>query len=603
MVNKLVSTAEVKKAFKLRGFFGDILASLIMIIIGLNRVNKRYARLSHLTGRDFTGEILKDFNISFDINEKEMEHIPQEGPFIVVSNHPYGAVDGIILLHIFSSVRPEIKSVSNFILLQVPNINEFFLPVNPFSDNPNLASSFTGLRAALDSLRNGGSLALFPAGEVSTTYGTSVIRDKTWSPTMIKLIKSANVPVIPVYFHGSNSNFFHWIGKLHPMLRTARLPGELFNKQNKCIKMSIGRAVSTAEIGEFSSLNELGMCLRSRCYAMEANIAQVKKQEVLVNTVPIALPKNRRAMQKEINALSPDKLLFTTGHYSCYITDSKSIPLMMHELGRRREEAFRAVGEGTGRPLDLDEYDEYYKHLILWDRQKTRLVGAYRLGFGSEIMKAKGVKGFYTQTLFNYEKPFEEILNSSMELGRSFVVLDYQKEALPLVLLMKGLFYSVINNSEVRYLLGPVSISSWYPKFYRSLIIYYLKEQHSAGDLEKYVTPRNPFFPDYLKATPEHLLANKLDSIEKFDRFMLRLSNNEYRLPTLVKKYLKVNCKIVTYNVDPDFNYCVDGLVLLDLKEVSRQEIASLAKGESDIERVMARFGFKDEDKNQGTGS
>jgi len=603
MVNKLVSTAEVKKAFKLRGFFGDILASLIMIIIGLNRVNKRYARLSHLTGRDFTGEILKDFNISFDINEKEMEHIPQEGPFIVVSNHPYGAVDGIILLHIFSSVRPEIKSVSNFILLQVPNINEFFLPVNPFSDNPNLASSFTGLRAALDSLRNGGSLALFPAGEVSTTYGTSVIRDKTWSPTMIKLIKSANVPVIPVYFHGSNSNFFHWIGKLHPMLRTARLPGELFNKQNKCIKMSIGRAVSTAEIGEFSSLNELGMCLRSRCYAMEANIAQVKKQEVLVNTVPIALPKNRRAMQKEINALSPDKLLFTTGHYSCYITDSKSIPLMMHELGRRREEAFRAVGEGTGRPLDLDEYDEYYKHLILWDRQKTRLVGAYRLGFGSEIMKAKGVKGFYTQTLFNYEKPFEEILNSSMELGRSFVVLDYQKEALPLVLLMKGLFYSVINNREVRYLLGPVSISSWYPKFYRSLIIYYLKEQHSAGDLEKYVTPRNPFFPDYLKATPEHLLANKLDSIEKFDRFMLRLSNNEYRLPTLVKKYLKVNCKIVTYNVDPDFNYCVDGLVLLDLKEVSRQEIASLAKGESDIERVMARFGFKDEDKNQGTGS
>ena len=603
MVNKLVSTAEVKKAFKLRGFLGDILASLIMAVIGLNRVNKRYSRVSHYTGRDFTGAILRDFNISFEINEKEMEHIPQEGPFIVVSNHPYGAIDGIILLHVFSSVRPEIKSVSNFILLQVPNINEFFLPVNPFSDNPNLANSFTGLRTAMESLRNGGSLALFPAGEVSTTYGTSVIRDKTWSPTMIKLIKSANVPVVPVYFHGSNSRFFHWIGKIHPMLRTARLPGELFNKQNKSIKMSIGRAVSTSEIGEFSSLHQLGMCLRARCYAMEANIVHAKKQEVLVNTVPIALPKNRRAMQKEINALTADKQLFTTGHYSCYITDSKSIPLMMHELGRRREEAFRAVGEGTGRPLDLDEYDDYYKHLILWDRQKTRLVGAYRLGFGREIMKTKGVKGFYTQTLFSYEKPFEEILKSSLELGRSFVVLDYQKEALPLILLMKGLFYSVINSSEVRYLLGPVSISSWYPKFYRSLMIYYLKNQHSAGELEKYVTPRNPFFPDYLKTTPEHLLANKLDSIEKFDRFMLRLSNNEYRLPTLVKKYLKVNCKIVTYNVDPDFNYCVDGLVLLDLKEVSRQEIAGLAKGEPDIERVMARFGFKVEDKNQGTGS
>lgn len=601
MVNKLVSEAEVKKAFKLRGLFGDVVASAIMALIGLNRVNKRYARISHLTGRDFTAAILKDFNISFDINEKELENIPQDGPFIVVSNHPYGAVDGIIMLHVFSSVRPEIKSVSNFILLQIPNINEFFLPVNPFSDNPNLASSFTGLRAAMESLKNGGALALFPAGEVSTTYGTSVIRDKDWSLTMIKLIKKANVPVVPVYFHGSNSNFFHWIGKIHPMLRTARLPGELFNKQNRCIRMSIGRAVSQSEIAEFTTLEDLGMNLRARCYAMEANIPQESAQPVLVNTVPIALPKNRRAMQKEINALSSDKHLFTTGHYSCYLTDSKSIPLMMHELGRRREEAFRAVGEGTGKPLDLDEYDEYYKHLILWDKQKTRLVGAYRLGFGNEIMKHQGVKGFYTQTLFNYEKPFHKILGKSLELGRSFVVLDYQKEALPLVLLMKGLFYSVINNSDINYLLGPVSISAWYPKFYRSLMIYYLRKQHSAGDLERYVTPKNPFFPDYLKTTPEHLLMNKMDSIEKFDRFLLRLSNNEYRLPTLVKKYLKVNCKIVTYNVDPDFNYCVDGLVLLNLKEVSKQEILSLAKGEPDIERVKARFGFDDD--NQGTGS
>jgi putative hemolysin len=602
MVNKLVSEAEVKKAFKLRGIFGDVVASTIMALIGLNRVNKRYARISHLTGRDFTAAILKDFNISFDINEKELENIPQDGPFIVVSNHPYGAVDGIIMLHVFSSVRPEIKSVSNFILLQIPNINEFFLPVNPFSDNPNLASSFTGLRAAMESLKNGGSLALFPAGEVSTTYGTSVIRDKEWSLTMIKLIKKANVPVVPVYFHGSNSNFFHWIGKIHPMLRTARLPGELFNKQNKCIKMSIGRAVSQSEIAEFTNLEDLGMSLRARCYAMEANIPQGSSMPTLVKTLPIALPKNRRAMQKEINALSADKHLFTTGHYSCYLTDSKSIPLMMHELGRRREEAFRAVGEGTGKPLDLDEYDDFYKHLILWDRQKTRLVGAYRLGFGNEIMKHQGVKGFYTQTLFNYEKPFYKILSKSLELGRSFVVLDYQKEALPLVLLMKGLFYSVINNTDINYLLGPVSISSWYPKFYRSLMIYYLKKQHSAGDLERYVTPKNPFFPDYLKATPEHLLMNKMDSIEKFDRFMLRLSNNEYRLPTLVKKYLKVNCKIVTYNVDPDFNYCVDGLVLLNLKEVSKQEILTLAKGEPDIERVKARFGFTDDD-GQGTGS
>ncbi len=594
MVNKLISEAEVKKAFKLRGLFGDVVASLLMALLGLNRVNKRYSRVSHLIGRDFTAAVLKDLNISFEVNDKELENIPQEGPFIVVANHPYGSIDGIILLHIFSSIRPEIKFISNFILLPIPNINEFFLPDNPFTDNPNLKNSFTGLRYALESLKNDGSIALFPAGEVSTTYGTSIIKDKEWSQTVIKLIKKTNVPVVPVYFHGSNSTFFHWIGKIHPLLRNARLPGEIFNKQNKSIKMSIGRAVSPSEISEFPTLKDLGLNLRSRCYAMEANICHAESLTIPENTVPIALPKNRRAMQKEINALTPDKHLFTTGHFSCYLTDSQSIPLMMHELGRRREEAFRAVGEGTGKPLDVDHYDDYYKHLILWDRQKTRLVGAYRLGFAGEILKSHGIKGLYTNTLFNYDKEFHKVIDKSMELGRSFVVLDYQKEAFPLMLLIKGLFYSVLNNPEIEYLLGPVSISSWYPKFYRSLMVYYLKKEHSVKELEKLITPRNPFFPDFLKTCPEYLLMNKMDSIEKFDRFLLRLSNNEYRLPTLVKKYLKVNCKIVSFNVDPDFNYCIDGLVLLRLNKVSKQEILTLSKGEPDIERIKARFGITD---------
>lgn len=596
MTTKLISRQDVKMAFKLRGVTGDILASIILHITGLQRINKRYSRVANISGREFTGALLKEFNVSFEINEKELEYIPQDGPFIVVSNHPFGAVDGIILLHIFGSVRPDIKFLTNFVLSHIPNLTEFFLPVNPFTDKPDLAGSFSGLRTAMETLKNGGGLALFPAGEVSTTYGTSIIKDKEWQPSIIKLIKISGVPVVPVYFHGTNSRFFHWIGKIHPILRTARLPGELLNKQNRSIRMCIGRPVSQTEISEFKDLKELGMHLRSRSYALEANIRKEVKNETRIDLEPIALPKNRRAMQKEINSLAPEKHLFTTGNYSCYLTDSKSIPLMMHELGRRREEAFRAVGEGTGRPLDLDEYDSYYKHLILWDKQKTRLVGAYRLGFGAEIMKSKGVKGFYTQTLFSYEKPFEKVLSESLELGRSFVVLDYQKEALPLVLLIKGLFYSVVTNKEIKYLLGPVSISSWYPKFYRSLMIHYIKSNHSAGEIEKYVIPRNPFFPDYLRTSPEHLLAGKMDTLEKFDRFMLRLSNNEYRLPTLVKKYLKINCKIVTYNVDPDFNYCVDGLVLLDIAQTSKQEIMALAKGEKNQDIIMERFGY-------GTGS
>ena len=598
MKTKLVTRSDIKKAFKLKGLTGDIASSAIIHLSGLNKVNKLYSKVSSYQGREFTTALLKELNITFEINEKELEYIPQEGPFVVTSNHPYGAIDGIILLHIIGSVRPDIKFLANFFLSNIPNLSEFMLPVNPFSNHPGLAKSFSGLRMAAERLENGNALALFPAGEVSTHYGTPFVKDKAWQVPVIKLIKNAEVPVIPVYFHGFNSNFFHWIGKIHPMLRTMRLPCELFNKRGKTIRVCIGRAVSQAEVAEHPNAEALAKTLRARTYSLEANIPVERKILQRPDLQPIALPRNRRAMQKEINQLNVDKHLFTTGSYSCYLTDAASIPMIMHELGRRREEAFRAVGEGTGRPLDLDSYDEYYQHLILWDKQKSRLVGAYRLGLGHDIIKHKGVKGFYTQTLFSYEGPFTEILSQSLELGRSFVVLEYQKEALPLVLLIKGLIYAVVRNKNVRYLLGPVSISSWYPKFYRSLMVYYLRKMHSAGDLEKYATPRNPFFPDYLRSNPDDLLAGKTDTIEKFDRFLLRMSNNEYRLPTLVKKYLKINCKIVTYNVDPDFNYCVDGLVLLDLKEVSRSEIEALTKGEAGREKVLERFGF-----TQGTGS
>jgi len=592
-MNKVITTQDVKKAIKLKGFLGDIVASTIMYILGFNKINKKYSKISNFNGREFTSEALKEFNVSYELDDRQLGNIPQEGPFIFVSNHPYGAIDGMILLNIFTAVRPDIKLLTNFLLSMIPNFREYFFPVNPFTDRPEIHGSFAGLRLASETLAKGGCLGLFPAGEVSTSYGSSIIQDKEWQPSVVKLIKNSGVSVIPVYCDGTNSRFFHWLGKIHPMLRTLRLPRELTNKSGRVVSVRIGKAISANEIAEYKNLKSLGLYLKSRVYALQANLPVEKKQDTRFLT-PIALPNNRKNLQREINSLPQKCNLFTTGNYVCYLADHDSIPLMMHELGRRREEAFRAVGEGTGRPLDLDDYDLYYKHLILWDKQKQRLVGAYRLGFGREIMEMKGVKGLYSNTLFDYEKPFHSILKQSIELGRSFVVLDYQKEALPLVLLIKGLFYSVLNDPDVRYLMGPVSISSWYPKFYRSVMIYYLQKKHSVKDLEKVVIPRNPFFPDYLRVNINTLMENKMDSIEQFDRLMLRLSNNEYRLPTLVKKYLKINSKIIKFNVDPDFNYCVDGLVLLDLNNISRQEIMNLSKDEPNKAKVYKRFGIED---------
>ncbi len=592
MLTKVVTTQNIKSALKMRGLTGNIAASFIMWFLGFNRINKKYSRFAQYKGREFTTAMLKEFGVQYELDDRELQNIPQEGPFIFVSNHPYGAIDGMILLNIISSVRPDVKFLANFILSQISNLNDFFLPVNPFENSKELRSSFAGLRMASEHLKSGSCLGLFPAGEVSTHYGSAIIQDKEWQSSVIKLVKNAGIPVIPVYCHGTNSKFFHTIGKIHPALRTIRLPGELLNKKGKVVSVRIGHSISPNEISEYKDIKSLGQYLKSRTYALEANVKKEKSWIADKEVVPIALPKNRRSLMKEIQSLPHNKLFFTTDHYACYLTDFASIPLMMHELGRRREESFRAVGEGTGKPLDLDSFDEYYKHLILWDKQRSRLVGAYRLGFGRDIIKSKGIKGLYSNSLFGYEKPMVNILNQAIELGRSFVVLDYQKETLPLVLLMKGLFYAALNNPEIRYLMGPVSISSWYPKFYRSLMIYYLQKNHSVKELEPYIIPRNPFFPDYHRCSVDSLMQNKMESVEKFDRYLMRLSNNEYRLPTLVKKYLKINSKIIKFNVDPDFNYCVDGMVLLDLMQISKQEIINLSKDESNKEKIFKRFGM-----------
>ena len=585
----------------MKGPIGTIVASSILGISGLGRVNKKYAKISSYYGREFSGAVLKEFGISFEIDEKELEHIPQDGPFIITSNHPFGAAEGMILMYIIGSLRPDLKFLTNFMLSHIPNLKEFFFPVNPFSDKPGWAKSYGGLKMAMEHLQGGKPLLLFPAGEVSTTYGGSLtVEDKEWQSSVVKLVSSANVPVVPVYVHGSNSRMFHYVGRVHPMLRTLRLPKELLNKKGKTIKVRIGKPISQNELSGYKNVKELGGFLKARSYALEANIPkEIKKAATNSENkpavlLPIALPKNRRAIQKEINSLSSDKLLFANGNYSCYLTESASIPLMMYELGRRREEAFRAVGEGTGKSLDIDEYDDYYKHLILWDKQKARLVGAYRLGFGNEILPKKGVKGFYTHSLFNYKRSFHKNLAKTIELGRSFVVVDYQREALPLMLLIKGLFYAVLKNPEIKYLMGPVSISSWYPLFYRSMMVYFIRENHFAKEFGSHVVPRTPFHPDFLRSDPKYLISDRVDTLEKFDRFMLRLSNGKYRLPTLVKKYLKMNCKIIAFNVDPEFNYCVDGLVLLDINQITRSELEALAKGEKDWEKVKARFGFED---------
>ena len=561
----------------------------------LGKINRLFDGAADYQGREFADHLLENMNITIDAVPEQLESIPKEGGFIVVSNHPFGGIEGVMLLSAIAKVRPDFKLMANFILSHIPNLKECFFSVNPFEKNPEWKSSVGGIKGAIQHIAAGNGLGVFPAGEVSRYHGHDFPEDLPWSTSIARIIKNAGVPVIPVFWEGYNSKLFYAVDKIHSMLGTARLTKELINKHDTCFNLQVGKPILPAEIALYENPKELAAYLRSRSYALEANIPAKTIENKEMKQAEIDAPSDLSLMLTELEAIHEKSFLYSASDYECYLADYKDIPNLMHEIARLRELTFRAIGEGTGKRLDQDEFDSYFKHLILWDKVKQKMVGCYRLGIGSEIIPKLGIKGFYVSTLVNFDASFSDKLSRTIELGRSFVSLDYQKEVLPLVLLLRGLSDVVVRYPDIQHFIGPVSISSWYPKFYQSMIVKYVSEKHPVSDeLAHMASPMTPFHSDFLKVDADVLMKGNMDSIDKFDKFMFRLSNGEYRLPTLFKKYLKLNAKFLCFNVDPDFNDTLDSLLFLTFTDFPEDEVMPLFRDSSEEEKeiVRKRFGY-----------
>ena len=594
-MRKVVTNADLKKAFGLKGFFGTCVAGLAYGVLGLGKINRLFDGAADHQGPAFADHLLENMGITIDISPEQLENIPKEGGFVVVSNHPFGGIEGVMLLSAIAKVRPDFKLMANFILAHIPNLKECFFSVNPFTDNPEWKSSVGGIKGAMQHIAAGNGLGVFPAGEVSRYRGHDFPEDQAWSTSIARIIKNAGVPVIPVFWEGRNSKLFYAVDKIHHMLGTARLTRELANKHDKCFNLQIGKPILPAEIAAYEKPADLAAYLRSRSYALEANIPAKTAEKKETKLAEIDPPTDTQSMLAELEAIREKAFLYSASDYDCYLADYEDIPNLMHEIARLREETFRAIGEGTGKNLDQDEFDTHFKHLILWDRVKQKIAGCYRLGIGSDIIPKYGIKGFYVSTLVNISDSFGEYLKHTIELGRSFVTLDYQKEVLPLVLLLRGLSDVVVRYPNIRHFIGPVSISSWYPKFYMSMIVKYVTEKHPVSeDLAHMVTPMTPFHEDFLKVDSDVLMRGNMDGIDKFDKFMFRLSNGQYRLPTLFKKYLKLNAKFLCFNVDPDFNDTLDSLLFLTFTDFPEDEVMPLFRDcdEEEKEIVRKRFGY-----------
>ena len=588
---------ELQKLLGIKGWFGHRVASAAYRLLELEKVNRVHHKYHDSYGPEFSAHVLEDVGIRYEVPPEQLDRIPWEGGFITVSNHHYGSLDGMILSSMVGSRRPDYKILTTFFLSLIPSLKDSFIGVDNFSSGG--AKSISGIRAALGHIGEQHPLGLFPAGEVGTwqkgknkssVKDGKIVEDIPWAENIVKLIRKSGFPVIPIFFEGGNSESFHVLGKIHPRLRTARLIHEVFNKPGKVIRVRIGQPISPADIASMD-IPTLGKFLRNRTYALEGQLQESTPPSTQTAMAPVVDPVPADEVRAEM-AKMDRFLLFENGDYRGYLIPAPEAPVVMRELYRLREETFRAIGEGTGLALDTDEYDAYYKQMILWHVPNQEIVGAYRLGFGPEIMKEHGGRpGFYSDTLVRYGDKAEQFLSRSMELGRSFVAQKYQREIQPLRLLLTGLAVSVLKDPQLEYYSGPVSISNDIPHFYKSLIVDYVRKNYPMPDAERIALPSHPFEPDFLAVNPDNLRIAS-GNIDALDRALLALSDGKYRLPVLVRKYFSCGAKLVCFNVDPLFCDSLDGLIFLKYSDFPKNTTRAVLRGLPDElqDAVWERF-------------
>jgi putative hemolysin len=573
---ELISKQDIEQGLNLKKLKIAKLAPVIMKLLKLEKVNEVYDSSSSYLGSEFADGILKHLGIEYEISEDSLINIPQNEPFIVIANHPYGGIDGMIMLSIFSKARPEFRMMANYLLQQIPQLKEFVVSVNPFENSPKQGMNISGIKKCLTLIGEGHPIGIFPAGEVSSLkLSTLKISDKMWNPVVGKMILKSGVKVVPVYFSGHNSVTFNLLGLVHPILRTAKLPSELFNKKNEKIKVRIGKPISIKTLQEFNDPNNLLRFVRAKTYALGSaldvkkyfdinlkSLIQSNEPEQIIEETPLdlILPDIKRAKEND--------LLFDQENFSVFMSGAKHIPHVLREISRLREITFRAVGEGTNKSFDTDEFDIHYRHLFIWDNDAQKIVGAYRIGLGDVLYRRYKKNGFYLNELFKISKDFTPILRNSLELGRSFIRLEYQRKPLSLMLLWKGVNeFLKKEDYSYKYLIGPVSISNSFSNLSKDLLVDFITKHHFDNELAQYVAPRKRYKFQHQGEAKELRNVDTSD-IKVLDGLIADIETSNTKIPVLLKKYLKQNAKIIAFNVDPKFNNSLDGFLVMNVEKV-----------------------------------
>lgn len=515
-------------------------------------------------------QALKERNVQVEVPEADLVFLKKGGPFVCVANTALSNVDDLVLMYLLCKAGVEGRVITR--KRKAPEaFHHWYLPVkyNFLQGDKYINEVYKVLRKCR---YEGVNTAL--SLNFTDTRMDALLRKRLFKRLMKALLK-LEVPIVPVRIQAPLPSFLQ-----------AELGARLIQRAREepyRIELRVGAPISVEEQRLFGKPARFRRYLQSRIYCLGTRLELRKvffKQpgERLPSEEPIADPIAPQIITNEIEQLHFEHLVASQGDFDIFIASATEIPETLKEIGRLREVTFRAVGEGTGKARDLDEYDLYYRQLILWNRKDRRIAGGYRMGLGDEIFTRYGPDGFYVSSLFKVKPCFYPVMEQAVELGRSYVVVEYQRQRLPLFLLWKGILHFLLKNPHYRYLYGPVSISKYYSNISRSLIVAYIHKHFYNHELAACLKSRKPFRFKPDKVDVDLLTEGLSNNIQSLDNLIETIEPDHIRLPVLVRQYLKLNARFISFNVDPNFNDVLDGFIILDLKDVPVEMIEALKR-------------------------
>ena len=553
-------------------------------LLGVKRCRELYADIADQAPERFADVALERLGVKFEPSPEEMARIPAAGPLVVVANHPFGGIEGLMLIALLRRVRSDVKVMANYLLQRIPQLADMVIPVDPFGASDSARRNIGPLRESLRWLKQGGVLLVFPAGEVSSFKPSHrSVADPPWSDTLGRIVRRSGAATLPVFFPGRNGLFFQLAGLVHPRLRTVLLPRELLNKRGRTLSVRVGSLIPARQLAQIESDREVVDYLRLRTYMLGCKPARQPGRSPMAeeageegeDTAAVIASQEAKLLTAEVSRLPVTQLLAENGDLQVWQAEAEQIPYLLLEIGRLRETTFRAIGEGSGKPFDIDRFDQHYLHIFLWNKERQEVAGAYRLGRCDRILQQYGKSGLYTSTLFKYRSKLFERLGPALELGRSFVRTEYQRSYTPLLLLWKGIGAFVVANPQYRTLFGPVSISRDYSDLSRRLIAGSLRESLLAPQLARLVKARVPLNkkPVRVKGCDAGLAHTFCSNIDQVGAMVADIDVEQKGIPVLLRHYLNLGGKLLAFNVDREFSDVLDGLILVDLTETERKTL------------------------------